>query len=101
MVATDPLTFIEPVMFVCCVPTPFFSLDIYGGPPELERTTNILEREREKITVDVLRRFSSLVIIHLHARETIYGCTLLMVANNRNNTVQSSHSFSSCVTWWN
>ena len=35
-----------------------FSLHIYRGPPEPEHTTNI-----EKVTVDVLRGLTSLVII--------------------------------------
>ena len=36
----------------------FFSLHVYRGPPEQKCTTNI-----EKVTVDVLRRLTSLTII--------------------------------------
>ena len=61
-----PLTLNEPVMFARCALTPFFSFHVYGGPGP-ECMTNIYI-EREKGTVDVLRR----LVINIVVLQQVY-----------------------------
>ena len=56
----------------------FFSLHVYRYPPEPKHTTNI-----EKVTVDVLRRLTSLTIIIA----TLYGQSNACINMELNTTI--------------